>query len=60
MRRALYLLPLLLFLVLAGYFALALRPGLRSAELPSAMIDKPAPAFDLAGSNGEPASRATR
>ena len=27
MRRVLYLLPLLLFLVLAGYFVLALRPG---------------------------------
>ena len=35
--------------VLAGYFALALRPGYDPQTLPSAMIDKPAPAFDLAG-----------
>ena len=48
-----YLLPLVLFLVLAGYFALALRPGYDPQTLPSAMIDKEAPAFDLAGLNGE-------
>ena len=57
MRRALYLLPLVLFLVLAGYFALALRPGYDPQTLPSAMIDKEAPAFDLAGLNGEGISR---
>ncbi len=38
-----------LFLVLAGYFVLALRPNHDIHELPSAMIEKPAPAFDLAG-----------
>lgn len=52
MRRAFYLAPVLLFLVLAGYFALALQPGHDPQALPSAMIDKPAPAFDLAGLNG--------
>jgi cytochrome c biogenesis protein CcmG/thiol:disulfide interchange protein DsbE len=57
MRRALYLLPLVLFMVLAGYFALALRPGYDPQTLPSAMIDKEAPAFDLAGLNGEGISR---
>ena len=57
MRRALYLLPLLLFVVLAGYFALALRPGYDPQTLPSAMIDKEAPAFDLAGLNGDGLSR---
>jgi len=43
--RLLYLLPLALFLVLLGYFALGLQrdPHL----LPSAMIDKPAPEFNL-------------
>ena len=41
-----YLLPLVLFLVLAGYFAVSLRPGHDIHELPSAMIEKPAPAFD--------------
>ncbi|HEY1933243.1 MAG TPA: DsbE family thiol:disulfide interchange protein [Acetobacteraceae bacterium] len=52
MRRLIYLLPMLLFLVLAGYFALALRPGYDPQYLPSAMIDKEAPQFDLAGLNG--------
>jgi cytochrome c biogenesis protein CcmG/thiol:disulfide interchange protein DsbE len=52
MKRALYLLPGLLFLVLAGYFALALRPGYEPNVLPSAMIDKEAPAFDLAALQG--------
>ncbi len=49
MRRALYLLPLVLFVVLVGYFATSLRPGHDSQELPSAMIAKPAPAFDIVG-----------
>lgn len=53
MRRVLYLVPLLLFIVLAGYFVLALRPGYDPHELPSAMIDKEAPAFDLAGLDGK-------
>ena len=49
MKRIFYLLPLALFLVLAAYFALSLRPGRDIHELPSAMIEKPAPAFDLPG-----------
>ena len=53
------LLPLLLFLVLAGYFALALRPGRDPQELPSALIDKEAPAFELAGLNGDGIARDT-
>ena len=57
MRRALYLLPLVLFLVLAGYFALALRPGYDPHELPSALIGKEAPSFDLAGLHGERVAR---
>lgn len=47
LRRALTLLPLAAFLALAGYFALALRPGRDPQALPSALIDKPVPAFDL-------------
>jgi cytochrome c biogenesis protein CcmG/thiol:disulfide interchange protein DsbE len=55
MRRLVYLLPLVLFLVLVGYFAVSLRPGHDIHELPSAMIEKPAPAFDLAGlGNNQP------
>jgi cytochrome c biogenesis protein CcmG, thiol:disulfide interchange protein DsbE len=49
MKRLAYLLPLVLFLVLAGYFAVSLRPNHDIHELPSAMIEKPAPSFDLAG-----------
>jgi len=59
MRRLLYLLPVALFLVVAGYFVLALRPGRDPSLLPSALIDKPAPDFDLAGlGGGEDLSRA--
>lgn len=52
MRRLVYLLPMMTFLVVAGYFALALRPGYDPQLLPSAMINKEAPSFDLAGLNG--------
>jgi cytochrome c biogenesis protein CcmG/thiol:disulfide interchange protein DsbE len=57
MRRTLFILPLLLFLVLAGYFALSLRPDHDPHELPSALIGKEAPAFDLAGLHGEGVAR---
>ena len=40
-----YLLPLLIFIVLAGFLAVGLR--LNPRELPSPLIDKPAPAFSL-------------
>ncbi len=53
MRRLVYLLPLLLFAALAGYFAFALISGRDPRELPSALLDKPAPAFDLPGLGGE-------
>ncbi len=53
MRRLIYLLPLLLFVVIAGYFTLALRPGYDPHTLPSAMINKEAPQFHLAGLHGE-------
>ena len=53
MKRALFLLPLVIFLVIVGYFAVSLQPGHDIHELPSAMIDKPAPAFDLASLNSD-------
>ena len=53
MRRLIYLLPVAAFVLLAAYFALALRPGRDPALLPSALIDKPAPGFDLAGLGGK-------
>ncbi len=49
MRRLIFLLPLLLFAALAGYFAFALISGRDPRELPSALLDKPAPDFDLPG-----------
>ncbi|MCX7375829.1 MAG: DsbE family thiol:disulfide interchange protein [Alphaproteobacteria bacterium] len=47
MRRLVFLVPLALFLGLAGWFAAALFSGRDPRELPSALIDKPAPDFDL-------------
>ncbi|HVY14360.1 MAG TPA: DsbE family thiol:disulfide interchange protein [Rhodopila sp.] len=52
MRRLIFLLPLLLFLVVAGYFAETLDSGRDVHELPSAMIAKPAPNFDIPSLNG--------
>jgi cytochrome c biogenesis protein CcmG/thiol:disulfide interchange protein DsbE len=53
MKRLVYLLPLVLFLVLALYLGrmlqLSLLPGNDIHQLPSAMLEKPAPGFDLAG-----------
>jgi cytochrome c biogenesis protein CcmG/thiol:disulfide interchange protein DsbE len=54
MKRIFFLLPLLLFFVLVGYFLISLRPGHDIHELPSAMIEKPAPAFDIPGLNDSP------
>ena len=52
MKRAFYLLPLVIFLVIVGYFSVSLRPNHDIHELPSAMIAQPAPGFDLAGLGG--------
>jgi len=51
-RRLLYLLPIALFVAVAIYFMLALNPNRDPKELPSAMINKPAPEFSLAGLDG--------
>jgi len=53
-RKAFYLLPLLAFLTLITWFGLALRPDHDPEILPSALIDKPAPVFDLATLGGGP------
>ena len=55
MKRVFFLLPLVVFLVIVGYFSVSLRPGHDIHELPSAMLEKPAPAFDLAGLDGSKA-----
>ena len=52
-QRLRYLLPAALFGVLALYFALALTSGRDPSLLPSALIDKPAPDFELAGLDGK-------
>jgi cytochrome c biogenesis protein CcmG/thiol:disulfide interchange protein DsbE len=52
MRRLLYAIPVLLFAIVAGYFAWALRPGHDPHLLPSALLDKEAPTFDLASLSG--------
>jgi cytochrome c biogenesis protein CcmG/thiol:disulfide interchange protein DsbE len=55
MRRALFFLPVVVFAALAVYLALALAPGRDPHVLPSVLIDRPAPAFDLATLGGGPA-----
>jgi cytochrome c biogenesis protein CcmG/thiol:disulfide interchange protein DsbE len=45
MRRLAYLLPLVLFAVLVGYFAVGLT--LDPRKVPSVLIDRPAPEFSL-------------
>lgn len=52
MKRLVFVLPLLLFATLAGYFVVALRPGADPSVLPSAMIGKPMPDFDLPSLDG--------
>jgi cytochrome c biogenesis protein CcmG/thiol:disulfide interchange protein DsbE len=53
MGKAIYLLPLVLFFALAGYFAVPLlKPDYDPNTLPSALIDMPAPEFDLIGLDG--------
>lgn len=49
-QRLVYLLPLAILLVLAVYFSIGLR--LDPKSLPSVLIDKPIPAFDLAAIKG--------
>lgn len=51
-RRALFLLPLVLFMALAAYLFHGLAPDRDPQLLPSALIDKPAPAFRLAALAG--------
>ena len=46
-RRLLYLLPALVFAVLMCYFVWGLDPARDPSQVPSALIDKPVPSFDL-------------
>lgn len=47
MRRLLYLSPVLAFAAIAGWFWLGLAPDRDPTEIPSVMIGKPVPDFDL-------------
>jgi cytochrome c biogenesis protein CcmG, thiol:disulfide interchange protein DsbE len=47
MRRLLFLLPVLIFAVIAGYFLWGLAPDRDPRSVPTAMLDKATPAFDL-------------
>ncbi|WP_340116194.1 DsbE family thiol:disulfide interchange protein [Pelagibius sp. 7325] len=51
-RRLLFLLPVLIFAVIAGYFLWGLAPERDPGNVPTAMIDKPTPTFDLAAVPG--------
>jgi cytochrome c biogenesis protein CcmG/thiol:disulfide interchange protein DsbE len=51
-RSLLLILPVLAFAVLAGVMFVRLRSGADPSALPSAMIGKPVPAFDLPGVPG--------
>jgi cytochrome c biogenesis protein CcmG, thiol:disulfide interchange protein DsbE len=52
LRRLLFLLPVAVFVAVAVYFLLALNPNRDPQLLPSALINKPAPSFSLAGLDG--------
>ncbi|HLG85811.1 MAG TPA: DsbE family thiol:disulfide interchange protein [Alphaproteobacteria bacterium] len=47
MRRLLFVLPILLFVGLATYFAIPLVDGTDNSVIPSPLIDQPVPTFDL-------------
>ena len=46
-KRILFLLPALIFAVIVGYFVWGLNPARDPSQVPSALIDKSVPAFDL-------------
>ena len=52
LKRLLFLLPVLVFAVIAGYFLWGLSPERDPRNVPTAMIDKPSPSFDLAAVPG--------
>jgi len=56
-HRLLLLLPFTIFMVLLAYFAVGLTQD--PSKLPSTMIDKPVPVFDLAGIDGGPGLAST-
>lgn len=57
-RRLLFLLPILLFAGLAAYFLARLGEDRDPSQIPSALIDRPAPEFALPGMTAEDAGLA--
>ena len=51
-KRFLFLMPALIFAVIVGYFVWGLNPARDPSRVPSALIDKPVPDFDLAPLEG--------
>ncbi|MGD1878094.1 MAG: DsbE family thiol:disulfide interchange protein [Kiloniellaceae bacterium] len=51
-RRLLFLLPIAVFAVVAGYFLWGLAPDRDPKDVPTVMVDKPTPTFDLAAVPG--------
>lgn len=54
MRRILFIIPIVLFFAVVAYFFVAMRGGYDPSVLPSAMVGKPVPAFDLPGPPSPP------
>ena len=54
MRYLLFLIPLVVFGALAGWLAVPLIRGSDPSQLPSALVDQPAPETDLPGLAGRP------
>lgn len=50
--RLIFILPVLVFIVLAGLFFVQLTSGRNPADLPSALLNKPVPTFSLAPLEG--------
>jgi len=50
--RLIFILPVLVFVALAGLFLVQLTSGRNPAELPSVLLDKPVPVFKLAPLDG--------
>ena len=54
MGRLLFIVPIALFLAVVVYFFVAMRGDYDPSTLPSAMVGKPVPAFDLPGPAAPP------
>ena len=52
LRRLLFMLPVLVFAVVAAYFLWGLQPGRNPREVPSGLVDKPVPQFSLPAIQG--------